>query len=203
MLLQQLTAKLFASDGADVQLDRLIPVFQRWIRDGVFADHLLIDVADYSHVHDGPGLILIAHEAHLGIERVGGKLGLRYSRKRDQPGPSADKLAEVVVHLLTAAHLLEREPELGLRFSAHRLELGVLSRLVASEDDASYARFEGALSQFLPEVYGGHRCEISKSQERGPVTLDVRAETETSVRDLLWRLGAAPEPHARRLQVVL
>ena len=33
-------------------------------------DHLLIDVADYAHVPNGPGTVLVAHEANIHIDRT-------------------------------------------------------------------------------------------------------------------------------------
>ena len=44
-----------------------IPVFHRWIQGQVFEDHLLIDVHNYSHVKDGPGILLVAHEGQFSL----------------------------------------------------------------------------------------------------------------------------------------
>ena len=52
--LQHVNVKLLAGDPADVDLEPLIPIFHDWIRDRVF-EELLLDVADYRHVPEGPG----------------------------------------------------------------------------------------------------------------------------------------------------
>ena len=46
----------------------LVPVFHRWIQTGAIPGHLLVDVADYDHVPEGPGILLVAHEGNLGID---------------------------------------------------------------------------------------------------------------------------------------
>ena len=61
--LQHINVKLLLKDSQDVDLDPLIPVFHNWIQEQV-CDELLLDVADYLHVHHGPGIVLIGHEAN-------------------------------------------------------------------------------------------------------------------------------------------
>ena len=46
-----------------------IPLFHGWIQEKIIPDHLLIDVADYSHIPDGPGIMLIAHEGHFSLDQ--------------------------------------------------------------------------------------------------------------------------------------
>jgi len=55
--LQCVNVKLLAKDPEDVDLEPLIPVFHNWIQGQVF-EELLLDVADYRHVHEGPGVVL-------------------------------------------------------------------------------------------------------------------------------------------------
>ena len=55
---QRIQVKIYATESQDPE--RFIPVFHRFIRDSVF-DELMIDVADYGHVKDGPGVVLIGH----------------------------------------------------------------------------------------------------------------------------------------------
>ena len=75
MDVQQLSAKVYAAPGHSVAQDEYIPLFHSWIRDKRIAtDKLLIDVADYKHVHHGPGIMLIAHEAHWAMDEAGGEL---------------------------------------------------------------------------------------------------------------------------------
>ena len=59
-------------------------MFHDWIQNQRL-DELLIDVVDYRHVHDGPGVILIAHDAHYAFDTSEGRLGLLYSRRPRDP----------------------------------------------------------------------------------------------------------------------
>jgi hypothetical protein len=51
-----------------VDLRRLLsgglePLFHEWIRTDRLPDETFIDVADYSHLKDGPGVVLVAHRS--------------------------------------------------------------------------------------------------------------------------------------------
>jgi hypothetical protein len=51
----KLIIKLYADDrSADFNAKDAVPIFHSWIQSRAIADHLLIDVADYTHVPDGP-----------------------------------------------------------------------------------------------------------------------------------------------------
>src|SRR4030095_5221476 len=66
--LQRIGVKLFAADGSSVQPREFVPIFHRWIQTQAVANHLLIDVADYAHVPDGPGVLLVAHEGNFSLD---------------------------------------------------------------------------------------------------------------------------------------
>ena len=57
MELQHLNVKLLVKEPEEAALEPLIPVFHSWIEEQVF-EELLLDVADYRHVHAGPGVVL-------------------------------------------------------------------------------------------------------------------------------------------------
>ena len=73
--LHRIGIKIASADGA-LPARELVPVFHRWIQTGAVPGHLLIDVADYDHVPEGPGILLVAHEGNLGMDLIGGTLGL-------------------------------------------------------------------------------------------------------------------------------
>ena len=52
---EKLQIKFFARPNAAFELETVVPVFHRFIREHAF-DELMIDVADYKHVHHGPGI---------------------------------------------------------------------------------------------------------------------------------------------------
>ena len=83
--------KYYLEPEAGIELDRLIPIFHRWIQHHEL-DELLLDVADYKHVPDGPGVMLVAHEAYYSVDSTGGRTGLLYARRRPAAVPFEELL---------------------------------------------------------------------------------------------------------------
>ena len=76
MDLQKFGIKLYLTTNGSFDSKDFIPVFHNWIQDKVVDDHLLIDVADYSHISDGPGVMLIAHEGHFSLDQENYQSGI-------------------------------------------------------------------------------------------------------------------------------
>jgi len=76
--LHRISVKYFVTDPTVVNLDEIVPVFHRWIQNQS-VEGFLIDVADYKHVCQGPGVVLIGHEADYALDMTGGRPGLLYS----------------------------------------------------------------------------------------------------------------------------
>lgn len=166
MQVQQISVKVFAS-RCDIDREALIPIFHGWIRDQRLGDEILIDVADYRHVPKGPGVMLIAHEAHYGLDEGAGRPGLLYGRKRDPIGDARDKLRAALRAALTACAELQAEPSVAdnLSFSLAGLEIQVMSRLCARNTDEDFERLRPVLDQVLRPLL----ADVGDS-----VTLDLR-----------------------------
>jgi len=67
--------KFFAADPASIRLKDFIPIFHGWIQKQNLTGHLLIDIHDYSHMHEGPGILLVAHEGNFSIDMTSGQIG--------------------------------------------------------------------------------------------------------------------------------
>ena len=76
MDLQKFGIKLYLNTDGNFESKDFIPVFHNWIQEKVVDDHLLIDVADYSHITDGPGVMLIAHEGHFSLDQENHQPGI-------------------------------------------------------------------------------------------------------------------------------
>ena len=81
-MIKKLNLKLFIENPEALDVKAVIPVFHGWIRDNLL-DGLPIDVADYKHVPNGPGLMLIGHDGDYAIDFANGRSGLWYSHKRE------------------------------------------------------------------------------------------------------------------------
>src|SRR4051812_2086535 len=105
--------KLFLQNPSGVEREKFVPVFHHWIQEQGLSNHLLIDVADYMHVANAPGVVLVSHEANLSIDDSEGPLGLLYQRKRPFAGTFVDRLSSVFGSALEAAMKLENDPDLA------------------------------------------------------------------------------------------
>ena len=192
MNLHQLSVKLFLAGGARIDQDALIPVFHRWIRDGVLDERLLIDVADYRHVFQGPGIMLIAHDAHYGLDEEDGEAGLLYSRKRDALGDAGDKLRDAFGKALAACERLEAEPDCKpLTFRGDRAHVRVNSRQVADNSEASFAELLPHLEALAGALYPGEPIEIRHvGDPRAPLSAELRAAADPGITALRVRLAS-------------
>ena len=131
--------KFFCTNQQDRELTEFIPVFHGWIQRQALPSHLLIDVHDYSHVHHGPGILLVAHEANLSLDEAEVRRGLAYIRK--QPAT----LSEIIGYARHAAKLLSDEQ--GVQFDTGQFEVFVNDRLAAPSLDEIAGATGGTVSQ--------------------------------------------------------
>jgi hypothetical protein len=90
-----------------VEIEEYVGVFHDWIRRSALAGGgLLIDVASYAHVPNGPGVLLIGHELDYGVRTASGRIELTCRHKRDPQG-AGNALQRCLRQLLQAAQLLE------------------------------------------------------------------------------------------------
>jgi len=190
--LQRIGLKLFAEDGASVQPRQLVPIFHRWIQTQAIADHLLIDVADYSHVPDGPGVMLVAHEGNFSLDLGGGRMGLKYNRKIPAAGALGDRLRHVARTVFDACRRLQEEPGLAgkIRFRGDELQLFANDRLHAPNRPQTLAAFQPALQGLVRTLYGESSCTVTPQADPGErFSVRVRAHQAVSLGDLLARLA--------------
>ena len=181
--------KLFLQDASQVDLEDVIPVFHDWIQQQRL-DELLIDVVDYRHVHNGPGVMLIAHDAHYAIDVADGRMGLLYSRRREtHPARNAthsvtERLQSALQCALAAGQRLEAEPSLQgrLKFRGDELLVRVNDRLVSSTPDA-FGALQAHLRPVLEKLYPGCQVEVErcgKSDSRLAAAIKVAADGDVA-----------------------
>jgi hypothetical protein len=190
----ELSVKLFLTDATRVDLEELIPVFHRWIREDVLEDELPIDVAAYAHVPKGPGVVLVCDHAHYCFDERAGRPGLRYRGRRVARGAGAEAVTRAVRSLLRASALLEKEPALGgrYRFATDRLELGISDRLRAPSQEQTLAAVRPRIEAALERLYGAVPKSMSlASGPREPFLVTIDTGASPSVEALLDQLTAA------------
>jgi hypothetical protein len=192
MLSERLQLKLYLEPNPHFEVEALIPVFHRFIREQLIKE-LLIDVVDYSHVPDGPGVVLIGHAADYYVGALDGAYGLVYSLKRGTAAPEA-RLEDSLRRLINAARLLEQESGLGLRFKSGELSLRLTDRLHAPNDDATFARTKPEVEALLSRVYGAAPSIERLTSPKEPLALRIKAGSAPSLEALLEKLGGPPLP---------
>ena len=155
MDLTKLGVKIPASQGQDLPLRDLIPHFHKLIQDQALPGLLLIDVAEYTHMHQGPGILLIAHEANVSLDEEGGRRGLLVTLKRPPHSDAAAAFSFAMETAQQAAALLEKATGGKLRFDLGRLEIFLNDRLAAPNDEAHRGEFRKILEPLLAAKYPG------------------------------------------------
>ena len=146
--------KLFVEPDCKLNGIDCIPIFHRWIQTQAL-DRLLIDVADYTHLSNGPNVLLVGHEGNLAIDTAEGRTGLLCTSKQPQSGSFAERLASVARNLIVAAHLLEHDSafEGRLRFASTEWQFHANDRLVAPPGFESVSCLTPALDKLMSIGY--------------------------------------------------
>lgn len=187
MSVQKFQVKFFVENPEALDLEALIPVLHGFIRDAKLGEFVM-DVADYGHVHQGPGVVLIGSGSDYYLDLGDGRPGLLYSRKRDFVGDTEAAFTDAVRRVLTAANLLENEPSLSVRFSLGDAVIRVNDRLAAVNDDASFAKFSPMIEKVLSKALGGSVSLAREGEARELLTISARGGVG-SASDALARLG--------------
>ena len=187
MQLQHVNVKLLVQNGGAARLEPLVPVFHSWIENQK-DDELLIDVADYTHVPAGPGIVLIGHEGNYSVDNTGDRLGIRYNRKAGLDGTNLENLAQATRAALKACQRLESEPRLdgNFRFNGHDIEIFINDRLIAPNTPATRDAFDADFHVFSRKLFRGKEYAISYGTDPSSLfTAYVKASRPFSVAELL------------------
>src|SRR5580765_1311797 len=151
----QLKIYLTPESARSLDPETLIPVFHRWIKQRLLPE-LTIDVANYGHVPEGPGVVLIGHGADYFLDEGEGRPGLLHNRKRAGL-PPAERLGDLARRTLHAAALLEKDLALTgkIKFATDELLFRVNDRLAAPNSDATFVALRPALETLARTLFAG------------------------------------------------
>ena len=178
-----------------LQPDDILPIFQRWIQERRL-EGMLIDVIDYKHVPEGPGILLIADEADLAYDLTDGEIGLHYIRKRDLPDELDEALRLVFRGLLEAALALEAEAPGDIVFDFGSAKISFLDRMNYRNTAEVFAKARPIMTKLLGEIYG-REIAVSRfyddSRALFALRCTVTGESEIDVKALGARLERKQE----------
>ena len=185
--------KFFIDDPSAIDPHRFVPVFHSWIQQHAVADHMLIDVADYEHVHNGPGTVLVAQEANFYTDRTDGRLGLTYVRKWPAGGGMYERFAQAYAAVLDGCRRLENDPAFAgkLKFRTDESVVRIHDRLLAPNTPQTYDELRPDLKRLADDLYAGASVDIEHyASPTRLLEVQLRAEDSPAIATLLSRLGS-------------
>lgn len=145
------------SSGA-IPLPNVIATFHDWIRSHAL-DEVLVDVADYSHVPGGPGVVLIGSDYTYSVAPCGsGALGgheLELACLCKRRTPEQNPLLKTLRRLLEASQLLQRSlTECALEPSTATIRVSVFDRRATQHHPFRTAEFAWFVAEHLAAASG-------------------------------------------------
>lgn len=197
MELQKIEIRFFAVERQRVPLTTFIDLFHGWIQasDGVYCD-----VADYSHMHQGPGIILVAPDFNVSVDETDGGRGFLFSQKAPLEGSNQERLTRVFQDALENSERLQAEPALRgkIEFRFDEFEITLNDRLLAPNGDESYGALKAEIEPFVSRMFGGTPVSLQQeSDARWRVRLRIRAMAPADPAALVSHVGAQADGPAR------
>jgi hypothetical protein len=164
--MQHLAIKIFAQPGAQLVANDAITVFHRWIQKRDFPD-LLIDVADYSHIAAGPGVVLMGLTAAYSLDNSSERLGLLYNRRSGVILDDESSLQQAYDSALAACARLETEPEFRgkLKFDAKGFQVTWNDRMLYPNTEESWTRLRPVVDAFLTRKFGAGAYNMRRNYD--------------------------------------
>lgn len=190
MELQKLNVKFFVEPPNTIALTDFIEIFHSWIQatDGVYHD-----VADYSHMQAGPGIVLVAKHANLSIEESGNRRGLLFSQKAPLAGTNQDKLRAVLRASLENCRKLEFDPALRgkLRFATNEAVISLNDRLLGENSQAGFDAVKGDVEAVAKRLFGAGAVSLARDNDaRQRLNIRVKAAASLDLQQALSNLSA-------------
>jgi len=190
MDIQRFGVKSFLSSPDALEIEEMMPLFQRWIQQTALPG-MLIDAADYQHVPDGPGMLLLAHECDYAMDMRLGRPGMFYRHKRDLSGSLQEKFRTILSRHFASCKKLETDTELS--HGTTELEIAVFDKINAPNQPETLELFKADLEAVLNEAYKGSSFEIAV-KEQSPqdfFRLQVTVQDSPDISTLAERLPVA------------
>jgi hypothetical protein len=191
MHLHRISIKFFAADPSVVDPDSLIKVFHGWIQHAKVPG-MLIDVADYRHMADGPGVVLIGHDGDYALDLGGGRPGLLHTQKRGVDGDLDQQLATLLHHALVACRTLANQTP--IRFHTDGFRLAFLDRLRAPNTAETFDALRPRVQAALAPAFGdGAKLTLERdaSDPRSCLTISAKAPNDPGLDAMIGRLPVA------------
>ncbi len=173
-------------------LEPAIGVFHRCLQRG-WLEGALLDVADYRHVPQGPGVMLVGHDVDLGLEHE----ALVLVRKRSAGDDAAAQLSDLLRMAAVAVSAFAYDGTLDVDVDLGRPTVTLLDRALAADlGDAAVEALAAAVAPALDAAYGTAPdvAAIATDDPRHAPALRADVGGDVSAADLVERLGGSRAP---------
>lgn len=179
----------FAASDAPADLAPTIEMFHRFIQRGL-VEGLILDVADYRHVPDGPGVLLVGHDVDYGVTES----AFTTVRKRHAHDDAATQLRDVLRLGLGTLDAIADDGQVGASFDRSRLTVTAFDRRLGAPAEAAEA-LHAELAPVIAELYGAEATvdTVVADDPRQAPRLEVSADP-TAAASVLGQLGGARPP---------
>ena len=140
-------------------------VFATWIPD---SPEVFVDVADYSHVVDGPVIFLSGHLEAYTLDKTRGRFGLLYERRQPVETANPETLKASLKTTLTHASWVEGDATFKVKpkFLAGDVTFIVNNRAIAPNTDETLATLKPELTALFDVVYGAGNYTLEREQDK-------------------------------------
>ncbi|MGB0562925.1 MAG: hypothetical protein ACPGVO_14155 [Spirulinaceae cyanobacterium] len=141
----------------------LIPIFHDWIRERKIPG-VLLDVVDYRHVPEGPGIMLITHEINYAMEHGGGEYGLSAQLKIAEGETHTDRLINLVQRTAKFGAILEADSRVAgqIKLQDNQFYYIANDRLNFPNTDEAFAEVKGELEAAAKNIYPGKTVTVTR-----------------------------------------
>ena len=152
MEFQHVAFKIFVDGELNTDWEQFINVFHDWVAAQSMPE-MMIDVADYRHVPDGPGVVMVGREADYYMDNTDGRPGLRYVCKAKSDASNEEQVKQAFAAASSACVRLEKAIS-GLKFSRTEFEITINDRAYAPNTDDTRSSLQSELPSILSTVLG-------------------------------------------------
>ncbi|MCA1991128.1 MAG: hypothetical protein LDL41_03650 [Coleofasciculus sp. S288] len=187
MTLERFCIKFLARPETNIEEVAFIEIFHEWIRLQKLQG-TLIDVADYRHVPNGPGIMLITHEVNYAMDHGNGQFGLYAQRKLGEANTHKERILELAKTTAAFGALLESDNRVAGKLSLEGGQFLYMAndRLNAPNTEEAFAALKPELEAAAAELYPGQSVSVTRLENdpRDRLTAVIQAQNSVNLATL-------------------
>jgi len=188
MDLNRFCIKFLARPETNIDDVAFIEIFHEWIRLRKLKG-TPIDVADYRHVPNGPGIMLITHEVNYAMDRADGQFGLYAQRKLGEGETHTERILDLARATAEFGALLESDSRVAGKLSLEGGQFLYMAndRLQAPNTEETFAALKPDLEAAAAQLYPGQSVSIARLENapRDRITAVVKVENSMDMATLV------------------